>query len=38
MSNNEVVVCVKVTIAEGYEAEFLEVMRVDAIESRKEPG
>lgn len=36
--SGEIVVNVLVRVAPGREAEFLEVMRVDAIESRKEPG
>ena len=35
MTTEDVVVCVHVTVAAGREAEFLDVMRVDAVESRK---
>jgi hypothetical protein len=35
MTTGDVVVCVHVTVAAGREAEFLEVMGLDAVESRK---
>ena len=36
--DRQICVSVLVVVAEGRESEFLEVMRQDAIESRKEPG